>query len=254
MVFMNGILPDNEYTEVESRAYLNPQLQIDETSTFIDNLRQAQQANNAEIAAQTRALGTEVPSNLGGLVGGEGYFTSRYQTPQFNSLAQSLRTSARASALNQALENDLAIWKNRQQQAYRNYQKRAYDRSNSGNPGTTQNPYSVASGDDPNYETTTPSGSEETWVNGLAGYYTLVDPAGNLIISDMNTGDSEIIQPGAPSRTKASASPILGGGEIRTLPNGNKVWVKPGYGLTKDGGKYYLVNQDTGVRTEVGGY
>lgn len=155
MVFMNGILPDNEYTEVESRSYLNPQLQIDETSTFIDNLRQAQQANNAEIAAQTRALGTEVSSNLGGLVGGEGYFTSRYQTPQFNSLAQSLRTSARASALNQALENDLAIWKNRQQQAYRNYQKRAYDRSNSGNPGTTQNPGTTPDDSEPDNITNT---------------------------------------------------------------------------------------------------
>lgn len=141
---MNGILPDNEYTEVESKAYLNPQLQVDETNAFIDNLRQSQLENNAEIAAQTRALGTDVPSNLGGLIGGEGYFTSRYQTPQTNSLVQNLRTAAQAQALNQALANEQEMWKNRYQQAYRNYQSRQNAKANAALP--PQSPNSVQGG------------------------------------------------------------------------------------------------------------
>lgn len=135
---MNG-LPENEYIEVENRLYPNPQLRVDEASTFIDNLRNAQQGANTEIFEQTEALGTDIPSNLGGLTGGEGYWTSRYQTPQTLSVAQNLRTAAQAAALNQALANEQEMWKNRYQQAYRNYQKSAYDRANRPTT-TTQSP------------------------------------------------------------------------------------------------------------------
>lgn len=138
---MNNYLPENETVEVENRLYLNPNLPVEETNRFVDNLRQTQAAQNAQIAEQTRMLGTDVPTSLGGLAGGNAssYWTSRYQTPTTNALVQDLRTAAQASALNQALQNEQEMWKKRYQDAYRRYQKSAYDKANqpSTNGGNT---------------------------------------------------------------------------------------------------------------------
>ena len=136
------MLNDNEYTEFEDRKYLNPQVALDESNTFIDNLRNTQQANNQQIQTQTYNLGTAVPSNLGGLTGAESYFTSRYQTPQSASAVANLRATAQAAALNQVLANEQEMWKKRYNDAYRAYQKSVYDKSellidvNSGSNGT----------------------------------------------------------------------------------------------------------------------
>lgn len=127
---MAQILPETEVTEVEGRTYVNPQVAVGESDTFIDNLRQTQQANTQQIVQDTYDLGTAVPSNLGGLMGGKGYWTSRYQTPQTNVTVANLRSAAQAKALNDVLANEQAIWKNRYQQAYMNYQKRQYDKAN----------------------------------------------------------------------------------------------------------------------------
>ena len=128
------ILPDNEVTEVESRYYLNPQVGLDESNKFIENLRSTQQQNNAQIAKDTYNLGTEVSSNLGGLgtntPAGLSYFTSRTQAPQTSSAVANLRATAQAAALNQALQNEQEIWKKRYNDAYRNYQKRMNDKAN----------------------------------------------------------------------------------------------------------------------------
>lgn len=121
---MANILPENETFTFEDREYVNPQVSLDEQNAFIDNLRQTQQQNTGEIVQQTRNLGTEVPSNLGGLVGGEGYWTSRYQTPQTNAVVSQLRSAAQAQALNDVLANEQAKWKKRYNDAYRAYQKR----------------------------------------------------------------------------------------------------------------------------------
>lgn len=137
------ILPESDYREVEGRNYINPNLPIDRTNRFIDNLRANQQANAVEIAQQTEALGTTVPSSEGGLTGAGSYFSSRYATPQQLSVAQNLRTAAQAAALNEALANEQAMWKQRYNQAYRDYQMRNYRKSerdrnrmyNSGNTG-----------------------------------------------------------------------------------------------------------------------
>lgn len=129
------MLNDNEYTEFENRKYLNPQIMVDESNAFIDNLRNTQQANNQQIRNQTYNLGTQVPSNLGGLVGGESYFTSRYQTPQTNSAVANLRAIAQANALNQALANEQEMWKKRYNDAYRAYQKRANSGGGGGSGG-----------------------------------------------------------------------------------------------------------------------
>ena len=132
---MNSIIPENEYTEFEDRLYVNPQTGVDETNTFIEKLRETQAANNAQIAQQTQALGTEVPSSLGGLTGADSYFTSRYQTPQTASVVANLRATAQAAALNEALANEQAMWKKRYNDAYKAYQKSIYDKSNGGGGG-----------------------------------------------------------------------------------------------------------------------
>ena len=141
---MANILDDNEFVEVEGRYYANPQVSLDESNAFIDNLRSTQQANNQQIQTDTYNLGTEISSNLGGLTspvgeGGAGdaglsYFTSRYQTPQTNAAVENLRAVAQAAALNDVLANEQEIWKKRYNDAYRRYQKSAYDRANAPTP------------------------------------------------------------------------------------------------------------------------
>ena len=142
-----NLLPENEYSEFESRRYINPNLTVEATDSFIDKLRATQQANAQQTAQQTAALGTDVPSNEGGLMGAGSYWSSRYATPQNSSLAADLRATAQAKALNDALSNEQAVWKQRYQDAYRDYQKRqnakanrAYNsNSGSGNSGNSDN-------------------------------------------------------------------------------------------------------------------
>lgn len=123
------MLPENEYSEIESRYYLNPQVGLDESNKFIENLRSTQQQNTAQIAKDTAALGTDVSSNLGGLGGGTDYWTARLSTPQTSSAVANLRATAQAAALNQALQNEQEMWKKRYNDAYRAYQKRQNDAS-----------------------------------------------------------------------------------------------------------------------------
>lgn len=138
---MDNILPENEYQEIEGRAYINPQVSLDESNAFIDNLRSVQGQQNQEIFSDTQMLGTDVPSVMGGLTGGNSYFTSRYQTPQTNSAVSNLRAAAQAQALNDVLSNEQAIWKKRYQDAYKNYQKRANSGGGGGGgPQAPQNP------------------------------------------------------------------------------------------------------------------
>jgi hypothetical protein len=79
-------------------------------------------------------LGTDVPSNLGGLGGGTSYFKSRYQTPQTNSMMADLRATAQANALNTLMSNELAKAKKRYNDAYRAAKKRS---GSGGKGGTT---------------------------------------------------------------------------------------------------------------------
>ena len=136
---MESILPTSEYKEYEGRAYLNPDAALNESNQFIDNLRSTQGQQNQEIATQTYNLGTSVPSSQGGLgtnnANGLSYFTSRYQTPQTASAVADLRATAQAAALNQILADEQAAWKKRYSDAYRSYQKSAYDKSNGGSGG-----------------------------------------------------------------------------------------------------------------------
>lgn len=174
---MANLLPESESTEVEGRVYINPQTGVDEANTFIENLRQTQQANTQQIAQDTRNLGTDVPSSLGGLGGATGYWTSRYQTPQTASAIADLRTAAQAQALNEALANEQAVWKNRYQQAYRNYQKRQYDKANK--PATPANPTTNNQKGDVEKKVTTPQdffGVPDTIVSETDTHYIYTDP------------------------------------------------------------------------------
>lgn len=126
--------------EQDDRRYMNPQTALTESDEFISNLRSAQQQKNAEIAQDTYNLGTQVPSNLGGLVGSEGYFQSRYQTPQTSSIVSDLRAAAQAQALNEAMNNELAIAKQRYNNAYKAAQRRARSTGGGGGTPTTTTP------------------------------------------------------------------------------------------------------------------
>lgn len=166
------MLPENEYSEIESRYYLNPQIALDESNNFIENLRSTQQQNTAQIARDTEQLGTAVSSNLGGLGGGTDYWTARYSTPQTNATVANLRAAAQAQALNEVLSNEQEIWKKRYQDAYRRYQKSSYDKANS--PSPTETPVKGGTEEKTTESLYTVSGA----VPGIPGGYTVanIDP------------------------------------------------------------------------------
>lgn len=219
-------LKENEYVVVDGRGYVNPQTALDESNQFIDNLRSMQQTNNQQIQTQTYNLGTAVPSSLGGLTspvtdgnGGAGlsYFTSRYQTPQTASAVANLRAAAQAAALNQALENEQAMWKKRYQDAYRAYQKRIYDASKTPQSPSTTTPSNldidVNSGDsdkgEANENTTTTGPGYVTSVQGGLNIYT-DQSGGKWTLRNLQGGD-EVLLGGLTS---------IGGNLLRTFPDG----------------------------------
>lgn len=231
---MANILPENETFTFEDREYINPQVSLDEQNAFIDNLRQTQQQNTGEIVQQTRNLGTEVTSNLGGLVGGEGYWTSRYQTPQTNALTSQLRATAQAQALNDVLANEQAMWKKRYQDAYRAYQKR-----NSGGGGGGDDPEDE-DGEDPDFE-----GTGDT-VKVDENPLTLAEPDTTDVGALSAANDIAAITGGGQMPTETVKSDYI------TDAAGNRTAVKvytgrgievPGYGsFTKEGAKNFINN------------
>lgn len=137
---------DEFSTVVDDRRYIKPQVALDESNAFIENLRKTQGQRTAEIAQDTYNLGTAVPSNLGGLGGPGSYFTSRYQTPQANALAADLRATAQAQALSDAMNNELAQAKQRYTNAYKAYQKRRASYGGTGGTGGTGSTIPVNNG------------------------------------------------------------------------------------------------------------
>lgn len=125
-------LDDFSYEE-NGRRYIDPNVSLNEQNAFIQNLRDTQVQRNDQIAQQTHNLGTDVPSNLGGLNGSEAYFNSRYQTPQTNSLVGNLKAAAQAQALSTALNNELQKAQKRYNDAY----YAAKDRERNANNTTT---------------------------------------------------------------------------------------------------------------------
>lgn len=194
---MESYLPENEYKEVEGRAYLNPQVPLDESNTFIDNLRASQNRQNQEISTDTQRLGTDVPSNLGGLTGADSYFTSRYQTPQTNSAVANLRAAAQANALNQILQDEQAMWKKKYQDSYRDYQKRQYRKAyGGGSRGGSYGGSSGGSGGGGGGNTSTWDGEIEDIVSDGTGGYTAVGKL-TLDANDLASGGKYVVEPGS---------------------------------------------------------
>lgn len=123
-----------ETYEFEDRTYIEPTVSRDEQLGFIDRLREIEQKDLRKIATDTHNLGTDVPSNLGGLsgigapnslgisgadTGSAGIWRNRYERPQVNALVSDLKATAQATALNTALNNLLNQYKNRYNQAAR---------------------------------------------------------------------------------------------------------------------------------------
>lgn len=127
-------LDDFSYTE-NDRRYINPQVSLAEQNAFINNLRNNQQDWTDETTSVTENLGTKIPSQLGGLTGGSGYFASRYQTPQTNSMVSDLRAAAQSQALSQLMNNEIAKAQKRYNDAYRAAKKRESDANSNGGNG-----------------------------------------------------------------------------------------------------------------------
>lgn len=127
-------LDDFSYTE-NDRRYINPQVSLAEQNAFINNLRNNQQDWTDETLSVTENLGTKIPSQLGGLTGGSGYFASRYQTPQTNSMVSDLKAAAQSQALSQLMNNEIAKAKKRYSDAYRAAKKRESDANSNGGNG-----------------------------------------------------------------------------------------------------------------------
>lgn len=115
---------DSFSTVIDDRRYMKPEVYVDESNAFIENLRNTQGQRNEQIAQDTYNLGTAVPSNLGGLGGSSAYFNARYQTPYTNAVVADLRATAQAQALNEAMNNTLAQAKEKYNKAYKAYQRR----------------------------------------------------------------------------------------------------------------------------------
>ena len=209
---MDNVLPSNEYVEVEGRTYINPQVGVDETTSFIDKLRATQGQQNQEITQQTQRLGTDIPTNLGGLTGAEGYFTSRYQTPQTASNIANLRATNQAKALKDALANEYSIWKNRYTQAYRNYRRRSSGSSGSGGSGgyTTSTTGDTTIAGQGAVETI-PTDTEATVtyegsVTAQPGQKVVIGPDG--IVQGYIDGEYVELRPGQAYTTRSSLAPV----------------------------------------------
>ena len=116
----------------EGLAEVSPTASRDAQLAFIDNFRQLQGENTAQIGTQTHALGSDLTAPYGGLHGPSEYMRSRYQTPQTESRVAAMRTAAQLSALNQLMQNDQNRWNKRYNKAYSDYQRR---KANSGGGG-----------------------------------------------------------------------------------------------------------------------
>lgn len=134
---------NTETYDFEDRKYINPEVSRDEQLAFIDNLRDAQNRGMSEIVSDTHALGTDVPSSVGGLNGATGMWQSQYMTPKMNTMISGMRATAQAQALSDILSNYQNQMKQRYNEAYRAYAlknaKNSSSSSSSSSDGITVN-------------------------------------------------------------------------------------------------------------------
>lgn len=140
---------DKDTLEFEDRFYVSPTVSRDERMEFIDNYRNVLNNNVQRINTQTHNLGTDVPSNIGGLTGADATFENRYVTPAANSAVAELRAEAQGEAMTQALNNLRAQMNKRYKDAYRNARIRETTPKNGGGGGDEELP--VTTYDDTGY-------------------------------------------------------------------------------------------------------
>lgn len=164
-------LDDFSYEE-NGRRYIDPNVSLNEQNDFIQKLRDTQGQRNAQIAQQTHNLGTDVPSNLGGLNGSEAYFNARYQTPQTNNLVGELKSAAQAQALQTALNNELSKAQKRYNDAYRAAAARSNGTSgNNSNDDSGLNVNTNGDQDKKNYYNEGKEPVGDIWFNGTKSTY-----------------------------------------------------------------------------------
>lgn len=198
---------------------VSPTASRDATTAFIDTYRQLQGENTAQIGEAAHALGSDLTAQYGGLHGPSDYIRSRYQTPQTESRIAGLRTAAQLNALNQLMQNEQDKWKNRYNQAYRNYQKRNYDASKtptttgSGTGDVLGQAYDEYAGSDTlgvssDLDRLLPEGANRITVVGANGAYSNGYPAAYVTAdnTDGSMGDTVVGQYGAPTQNSNGAS------------------------------------------------
>lgn len=174
-------MKNDEIIEFEDRSYVNPEVSLAEYDQFMEKFRNVQGQNQAQINRDTYNLGTQVPSNLGGLTGAEGLWNAQYQRTQVNDAIENLRRTGAAQAVATAMQNQQNAMANRLAQAQRAYnraQQEAYnrDRSKSGSgSGTTSG---AGDGDvAPDYNKSgTVSQGDTSIRGGAAGTSTVLTP------------------------------------------------------------------------------
>lgn len=120
---------EDETITFEDRSYVNPQVSLAEQDQFIERFKDIQSQNQAQINQQTQALGSQVPSNQGGLVGAEGLWNVQYQRPQVNAAIENLRQANQLQALNTVMSNEQNAMANRLNQAKRAYYRAQQEQS-----------------------------------------------------------------------------------------------------------------------------
>lgn len=124
-----------EVINFEDRTYVDPEVSLAEQERFMEKFRGIREQNQAQINRDTYNLGTQVPSNQGGLIGAEGLWNAQYQRPQVNAAIENLRQVGLQQAINTAMQNQQNAMSNRINQAKRAYyraQQEAYKRNSSG--------------------------------------------------------------------------------------------------------------------------
>ena len=237
---------DQEIFEFEDRAYVSPTVSRDEQLDFIQNYRNVLQNNVNRINTETHNLGTDVPSNLGGLTGGEATFESRYVTPQADAVVADLKAQAQQTALTQSLNNLKAQMNKRYKDAYRNARINEYNKNNSGGgDGDTELPLDVI--DDSGYVNgkLTVNGNykavmEPDGQGGTTGREIRIYPDGHQEIIDHNVKYSDPKQ----SAGMSEFLDLFTGKYNYTLDNGYEVELGGNDERLKYGsdGRYYIWN------------
>lgn len=172
---------ENETISFEDRVYANPTTSRDEQVDFIETLRETMGNNLNQINQGTYNLGSQLPSNLGGLSGTGETFETRYQRPQVGATAAQLRSTAQASALNTALSNLQNVYKKRYNDAMLKYQRRAASSGNNKSSGDKEGTVNITSPKAYNVKDS---------INVSGNIAAVNDPSGRLAVWGLNEDGS----------------------------------------------------------------